>query len=144
MKSLQFELWQECNSRCKFCYLGPENRKTEDSIKLKTLKKVYEKISDPKTFDEFDNLSYIGGEFFQGQLANPEVKELFMKIMSKTADYLREGTINSVWLCATLTLGDQKDLYEVLDLFKDIKREEHASNGLWIISSYDTIGRFHT
>lgn len=144
MKSLQFELWHECNSRCKFCYLGPQNRCTPDQIKIKTLEKVYEKILDTTIFQEFDNLSYIGGEFFQGQLNNPEVKKLFMNIMSKTAEYLRNGTINSVWLSATLTLGDQKDLYETLDLFKDINRDENPSYGLWIIGSYDTIGRFHT
>lgn len=144
MKSLQFEIWHECNNRCKMCYLGPFNRCTPDNVKLKTLQKIYEKISDKSIFQEFDNLSYIGGEFFQGQLKNPEVRELFMKIMQKTADYLREGVINSAWIAATLTIGEQKDLYEVLDMFKDIKRDDAPSNGLWIISSYDTIGRFHT
>lgn len=144
MKSLQFELWQECNSLCKFCYLGKENRITPREIKLKTLHDVYEKICDMSVYKEYDNLSYIGGEFFQGQLSDPEVKEAFMKIMVKTAELLKAGVIKSVWLMCTLTIGDQKDLYEVLDLYKDMTWDPNNSDGLWVITSYDTIGRFHT
>lgn len=144
-KSLQFEVWQECNSLCRYCYLGDENRKTPKETKLQTLKDIYEMISDISIFKDYDNLSYIGGEFFQGQLSDPEVKAGFMKIMSKTAEYLKEGVIKSVWLACTLTIGDQKDLYEVLDLFKDIPWEmDGSSDGLWVVTSYDTIGRFHT
>ena len=36
-KSLQFELWHECNSKCKFCYLGSNNIKTPVSLKLKAI-----------------------------------------------------------------------------------------------------------
>ena len=144
MKSLQFEIWQECNSRCKYCYLGKDNRCTPKEVKLQSLKDIYEKICDNSIYEEYDNLSYIGGEFFQGQLSDPEVKELFMKIMSKTAELLRIGTIKSVWLCCTLTIGDQADLYEVLKLFEGITWEANSSDGLWLITSHDTIGRFHT
>ena len=40
-KSLQFELWHECNSKCKFCYLGSNNIKTPVSLKLKAIKDTY-------------------------------------------------------------------------------------------------------
>ena len=36
-KSMMFELWTECNSRCKFCYLGAYNRSTSDEDKLYNL-----------------------------------------------------------------------------------------------------------
>ena len=36
-KSLQFELWQTCNSRCKFCYLGESNLYTSIELKLKAV-----------------------------------------------------------------------------------------------------------
>lgn len=144
-KSLQFEIWQECNSLCKYCYLGDENRNTPKEVKLKTLGDIYEMISDLSIFEEYDNLSYIGGEFFQGQLADHDVKEAFMKVMQKTADYLRSGVIKSVWLACTMTIGEQKDLYEVLDLFKGIDWEMgDSSDGVWVVTSYDTIGRFHS
>jgi hypothetical protein len=41
----QFELWEECNSRCKFCYLGKANNITPNDIKIKNLTTVLDKIS---------------------------------------------------------------------------------------------------
>ena len=34
MKSLQFELWRECNNLCKMCFLGLENRTTPKHTKI--------------------------------------------------------------------------------------------------------------
>ena len=137
-KQMQFELWQECNSLCKFCYLGKENRFTPDKLKKLACEKTLTKISDLSNYPEYDTLAYLGGEFFQGQMKNNEVKESFMNLMKKTAELLNDGYINHVWIYATLTIGNQEDLYEVLKLFKGHKGE------LWILTSYDTLGRFHT
>ena len=63
-KSLQFELWHECNSKCKFCYLGSNNIKTPVSLKLKAIKDAIAFISDDKNLESYNVLSYIGGEFF--------------------------------------------------------------------------------
>ncbi len=136
-KQLQFELWQECNSKCKFCYLGKENCYTPNEIKLQSLQNALDKISDLSIYKEYDTLSYLGGEFFQGQLNTPEIKSKFMELMKKTAWLYEHNYIKHVWIYATLTIGDQKDLYETLNLFN--KKDE-----LWILTSYDTIGRFHT
>lgn len=137
-KQLQFELWQECNSKCKFCYLGTENICTPDNLKVNACKNALEKISDLNNYPEYDTLSYLGGEFFQGQMNNPSVKKAFMELMNKTAELLNKEIIKQVWIYATLTIGDQKDLYDVLKLFEGHKGD------LWILTSYDTLGRFHT
>ena len=137
MKQLQFELWQECGSNCSFCYLGEGNRFTSNELKLKSLQNTLDKISDLSIYKEYDTLSYLGGEFFQGQLRTPELKEKFMELMEKTAWLKDNGYIKNVWLYATMTIGDQKDLYETLEKFKDKK-------DFWILTSYDTMGRFHT
>lgn len=136
-KQLQFELWQECNNRCKFCYLGKGNRYTPDHIKLNSLKSTYEMISDLSIYDEFDTIGYLGGEFFQGQLNTSEIKENFFKLMQKSAWLLKNKYVKSVWIYATMTIGDQKDLYDTLKLFGDC-------DGVWLLTSYDTYGRFHT
>lgn len=135
----QFELWEECNSRCKFCYLGNNNIHTEDSVKIQNIRNVIDKISDRGFLknDEIDCLAFIGGEFFQGQMDNPEVKSEFLRMMGIVNGYLEDGTINQVWISATLTIGDQKDMYDTLKCFKDLSK-------VWILTSYDTIGRFHT
>ena len=136
-KTLQFELWQECNNKCKFCYLGTENRFTADDIKIASLKKTIEKISDESIFKEYNCLAFIGGEFYQGQLQNPEVKKWFYKLMDKSADLLNRGVIEEFWTTATLTIGKQEDLYNCIEKFNDKSK-------VWVLTSWDAYGRFHT
>lgn len=136
LTSLQFELWEDCNTLCKFCYLG-KNRNTDANVKIESLKATYEKICDNSIYEHYNVLSYIGGEFFQGQLSNPTVRELFFKVMQKTAELSDSGVLEQVWITASLTIGDQKDLYDTIDLFKDKSK-------VWICTSYDTIGRYQT
>jgi len=144
IKSYQTELWQECNNLCAYCYLGQENRKTPDSVKEESLR-IFLKKLDSFDFENYNNISFIGGEFFQGQLSTPEIKRLFMEIMNKVHCFMKEGKLRSVWITATLTIGDQPELYEVIEMFKDIEIDpEDRQKGLWICTSYDVIGRFHS
>lgn len=135
---LQFEIWYECNSKCKFCYLAKDVEYTSDKIKLRNLQAIIDKVSDLSIYKKYDKLSYLGGEFFQGQMRNPEVKAKFMELMEKTNWLLQNGYIQCVWLYATLTIGDQKDLYETMEKFQFKKGQ------FWLLTSYDTIGRFHS
>jgi hypothetical protein len=137
-KTIQFELWEECNNHCTFCYLGSDNLHTPDDIKLNSLKNAYDKISDLSNYPEYNTISYLGGEFFQGQLNTPEIHDNFMKLMQKTAQLMIDGYVDECWIYVTLTIGDQHDLYEMLEYFKPV------SNKLWILTSYDTDGRFHS
>lgn len=137
-KILQFELWEECNNHCTFCYLGKNNLHTPNEVKLNSLKNAYEEISDLRNYPEFDTISYLGGEFFQGQLNTPQIRDDFMRLMAKTADLLREGYIKEVWIYMTLTIGYQQDLYDTIKLF------EGVTDKLWLLTSYDTEGRFHS
>ena len=134
-KSLQFELWQECNNKCDFCYLGEDNKFTSKERKLQSINDAYAKICDMSNYPEFNVIGYIGGEFFQGQLADKEVRDAFFQLLRKTADLYNNGIIRQVWLSATLNIGHQEDLYEILEMFND-------KSGVWIITSWDTIGRF--
>ena len=136
-KSLQFELWQECNNSCVFCYLGDDNKHTDDCVKLQSIERAYQKISDMSNYPEYNVIGYIGGEFFQGQLRNKQVKDAFYRLMEKTAELYNSKTIKQVWISATLNIGEQQDLYNIVELFKD-------KSDLWITTSWDTIGRFKT
>lgn len=136
-KQYQFELWQECNSGCKFCYLGENNGFTSDDKKIENINETLQIIGNESLYEEIGCLAYIGGEFFQGQMKNPKVKDKFLELMRKTNDLLERGLIDETWICATLTIGNQKDLFDTLDVFSDKSK-------VWILTSYDTIGRFHT
>lgn len=137
MRQYQFELWTDCNSKCDFCFLGYKNGIKSNEIKIENLKKTIATIQQEHFLDNLDCLSFIGGEFFQGQLKNPEVKKLFMELMMLCSNYLDEGKLQEIWLNCTLNIGTQEDLYEALSYFKDKSK-------IWILTSYDTIGRFHT
>ena len=78
-KELQFELWQECNSRCTYCSLGKENMFTSDEFKLQSLELAYNELSNSNTI--YDVIGFIGGEFFQGQLNSPQIYNKFMDLM---------------------------------------------------------------
>lgn len=134
---LQFELWEECNSGCKFCYLGANNRFTSDDIKLSNINQTIDAISINNLDENVDCLGYIGGEFFQGQLHDKNVKNAFMKLIDCTNHLLISKRIHEVWISASLLIGDQHDLYECLSHIDDKSK-------LWILTSYDTMGRFHS
>ena len=137
MRTKQFELWHECNNRCDFCYLHNENRSTSDEAKLLSLRATLKALDDPDLCKDYDCIGYIGGEFFQGQLRNPDVHKAFFELMQKTADLYNSHKIKSVWITATLTIGKQEDLYSVLSLFED-------KSNVWVLTSWDTIGRYKT
>lgn len=134
-KILQYELWHECNNFCTYCTLGRANKSTPEELKLQSIKTTLEEIKTLKKGD-VHTLGLIGGEFFQGQLSTPNVKQEFFNLIKLINTKLNDGDIECFWLNATMTKGDQKDLYDTLDLID--KKEK-----VWILTSYDSKGRFH-
>lgn len=135
-KSLQFELWHECNNFCDFCFLGAENMFTPVETKIQSLKDA---IKNSEDFNG-DIIAIIGGEFFQGQISNPEVHDLFYKFISLIINKLNNKEIDTIWITATLTDKKPKDLIEFLNFTKN---NWNGNGSLFICTSYDVIGRFH-
>lgn len=135
-KSIQFELWHECNNLCKMCFLGLENRVTPKETKIQSLKDA---IANAKSFTG-EIIAIIGGEFFQGQIADPEVHELFYQFITLVIDKLNNKEIEIFWVTATLTDKTPADLIEFLTY---IKNTWNGNGHLLVCTSYDTIGRFH-
>ena len=145
-KSFQWELWQYCNSLCKFCYLGEDNRIYNKERQITSLNDL-DKAIDNLDFTQYNNISIIGGEFFQGQLDDLETHDLFFKVLKKIFQLYVDKKIGAMWITCTLTIGNQKHLYELLDLAESMKvfpNEEYGSSGLWLCTSWDAQGRFHT
>lgn len=135
-KQLQYELWRACNCRCTFCTLGEDNLFTPDYLKLKSLQVAIDEIRHIKK-DEHEVIGFIGGEFFQGQLNTKEIKDKFFELIKTTNELLDKDYIKNIWLNASLLIGDQKDLYDTLEFI-------NKKDKLWILTSYDILGRFHT
>lgn len=143
-KSMMFELWTECNNFCKFCYLGEENKNTPRERKIKNLKDVMNIINTSFSTNEeqYKAVGLIGGEFFQGQLNDLEVKTLFFDLCKQIFDLIEKDQVRDFWCYCTLTIGDQEDLYELIDLF-DKTVTDKSKHDFWVLVSYDTWGRFY-
>lgn len=146
-KTFQWELWSFCNQKCVFCYLGADNKDTRAERQMKSLMD-FEKSIDNLDYTLYNNISIIGGEFFQGEFHTPEIKEKFLSIMKKIGQLYEDKKIGSCWLTCTLTRKEQDGLYDLLDYFKKnkifIPNKKYTASGLWLCTSYDTKGRFHT
>ena len=145
-KSFQWQVWPYCNNHCKFCFLGEANSQYIKERQLTSLNDLSKAI-DNLNFDQYNNISLIGGEFFQGQLEDKETRDLFFSIVRKIFQLYVDKKIGSMWLTCTLTQKEQKDLYELLDLAESMKvfpQKEYSSSGLWLCTSWDADGRFHT
>lgn len=143
-KSLMIELWTECNNQCKFCYLGKSNRKTSKFRKYYNLiktKRIVKKFFESKT-ERYKAFGIIGGEFFQGQLCTPRIRNEFFALCKQIFQLIEEDKIRDFWCYCTLTVGDQADLYELVELFDQMvtDKEKHK---FWVLVSFDTYGRFH-
>ena len=81
-RTIQFEVWNECNNACKFC----SNKfvyDLSDEQKIQTLDIVTRKFSQESVYKKYQRIGFIGGEFFQGQLRNPKVKSMFVRMFDK-------------------------------------------------------------
>ena len=133
---LQFEIWNECNNNCKFC----SNKfvyNITDEEKLKNIDIVINRIKNGDIIGKYQRIGFIGGEFFQGQLRNQKVKNRFFELVDISNDLLENNGFNQVWFTATLISENQDDLWLTIDRI-------NQKNKIWICTSYDTIGRFHT
>ena len=142
--SMQIELWKQCNNFCDFCYLGEQNKYTSEEVKLQNIEKAHNIIDSHflKDSEQIKAIGFLGGEFFQGQLNTPRVRDSFYKLCKKCFCLINEDKVRDFWCYCTLTIGDQKDLYDLIDLFDKIviDKEKHH---FWVQVSFDVTGRFN-
>ena len=145
-KSFQWELWQSCNNFCKFCCFGDAIKHTSRGRQLQSLKELKESLS-CLDFKKYNGVSLFGGEFFAGQLDDVDIRNAFFEIIHILAELYVSKKIGYIWITANLLTGEQRDLYEVLDIFDEAGVRPHpnyGASGLWICTSWDAEGRFLT
>lgn len=131
---LQFELWKACNHGCKFCY----NLGQKDFANVKTnIKIINDKIKD---FDsqEYSQLGIIGGEFFDKQLEQLDVKCEFYGLVDTIVKKIKSNEIERFLVTTSLMYKDLSDILEFLDKFN----EEKIIDKLLICTSWDSKFRF--
>lgn len=131
---LQFELWKACNHGCKFCY----NLGQKDFTDVKTnIKIINDKIKD---FDsqKYSQLGIIGGEFFDKQLEQFDVKYEFYSLVDTVIEKIKSNEIERFLVTTSLMYKDLSDILEFLNKFD----EEKIINKLLICTSWDSKFRF--
>jgi len=135
----QLEVWKECNGQCEFCYLSEEVKKISTEAKIHILNNTIDLLTN-LDLNLYNSIGFIGGEFFQGQLHDPEVKALFKQVINIIIEKLRKREILQFWVTASLLTKDQTDLWETLDMFKEVQLDPTQS--VWVCTSWDIKGRF--
>jgi len=132
---LQYEMWKDCHIGCKFCC----NKGQRDLNKKESLTFILEKLND-KEVSEYNEIGFIGGEFFNGELSDPEVKALFYTVFDKCADLIHNGTIEKLYITTALIYNMDVDLIPFLKHLENIG----IINNTLICTSYDVAYRFYT
>ena len=80
-KVVQFEIWSECNNVCPFCYLRKQMKVLTSLQKIARIQTIIDYVSNDENMKQHDGVGIIGGEIFQGQLADPMVKAKWIELM---------------------------------------------------------------
>ena len=128
---IQFELWKDCKIGCKFCY----NRGQQDVNKLESLRFVLDKLDDSEVLD-YNEIGFIGGEFFNDEMSNLEVKELFYKLFKK----ISKMHFEKIYFTTALIFNINNFLIPFLDYLKELKILDKCL----LCTSYDIAYRFYT
>lgn len=128
---IQFELWKDCSLGCKFCF----NKKQKDVNKIESLQFVLNKLDDSEMLD-YNEIGFIGGEFFNNELKDNDVKQLFYNLFKK----LSTMHFEKIYITGALMYDMQQYLIPFLNYLKKLKILEKVL----LCTSYDLKYRFYT
>ena len=132
---VQFEIWSECNNTCPFCYNRKQMRFISNEEKINRIQRIIDFISNEEKMEKHDGIAIIGGELFQGQLSDPEVKSKWIELMHIINNRLENKKINNFWVASALLRKDLTDCFDTIDCFSN-------KADVMLCTSYDTVGRF--
>lgn len=132
---IQYELWKDCNNHCKFCF----NKGQKDIDKIESLKFVLERLHDEEELKNYNEVGFIGGEFFDGQLNDPEIEKLFYKLFDRCKELIDQGKIHKVYITSSLICPCD----HLLPFVVYLENLGIIKNCL-LCTSYDLKYRFHT
>lgn len=129
---IQYELWKDCRNGCKFCF----NKGQPDLNKINSLNFVLKKLDEDEVND-YNEVGFIGGEFFDTQLENKEVRELFYSLFEKIS---RMNKFDKIYITTSLLFDPSNYLIPFLDFLKSL----NILDKVLLCTSFDLKYRFHT
>lgn len=141
IQAIQFELWPDCHSGCKFCYLNGTRRVTTRKEKANNIKKTITTLKNKYLMKKYNAVGLIGGEFFQGQLIG--IENEWNTLIDQLNQMLCLREIKEVWITSSLLFSnnDLNDMINTLSRFNF--NELNDDQRIIMCTSYDTVGRFN-
>lgn len=134
---VQFELWHDCKNGCKFCH----NIGSGDINKMDGMKFTYDKLCDQNEMQTFNEVGFIGGEFFDDQLIDPQVRAYFYHtLLAKVVELMHTGKVKKFYITSALMFSNTWYLYE----FCKYAEGNRIADRCLLCTSYDACGRFTT
>ena len=127
---MQIELWKDCRAGCDFCF----NKGQKDIDKIESCIFAKNIIKDTN----YTQIGLIGGEFFDTQLSNQEVRTSFYDIFEACAEKRTNNKLNKLYLATSLMYDADKFLYPFMDFLKSI----NLLDVTLLCTSYDFKYRF--
>ena len=134
-KFIQFQLWRDCNSGCRFCY----NNQTNQVDKLAMIEFTIDRLKHDDIGACYRRLGLIGGEFFDKQLNDSHVRKKFYELIDLIINLIKSKRIDQLCVTTSLIYKDTTELKYFIDKFV---KNDVVSN-LLICTSFDTVYRFH-
>lgn len=134
---VQYLLWPDCKMGCPFCFLRG-SKFFNASQKIQRLKHLQQCLADDVN-DGCIDLSLIGGEIFDGQLEEGDVKEEFYKLLNLVCELHSSSKIRRLMLATSLAFDIDKWLIPALSYLK----QNSMLDSTLVCASYDTAYRFN-
>lgn len=135
---LQFNLWKDCNNNCEFCFYRG-HKKLDTQKKLSSIAFVKERLLDLEESDFYNEIGFIGGEFFDNQLENSRVRKEFYNLFRLLMKKKQRGKLDRIYITTNLIFDADKYLRPFLTFLKNLDLLDITL----LCTSYDLKYRFH-
>lgn len=135
---LQFNLWKDCNNNCEFCFCRG-HKKLSVEKKLQSISFVKERLLDLEESDFYNEVGFLGGEFFDNQIEDPLVKDYFYSLFDILREKRDRGLLDKIYISTSLIFDTNKYLRPFLEYLKKIGLLDITL----LCTSYDLKYRFH-
>ena len=136
-KFIQFELWKNCNNKCKFCEHLFDPISSDDQ-KIIDLKYFISELQQPFT-DLYNVIGFIGGEIFDDQIDNQNVKKYFYQLFDVCSSKKHRNKLKKIYIATSFIYDINKHLMPFIDFLSNIDLLDIT----YFCTSYDLKYRFH-
>lgn len=136
VKFIQYELWKDCSNGCPFCY----NRNQPKELNKVGRMNYIMNLMRSDEVNSYNTMGFIGGELFNTELLNTTEQDVFTQLMSLSADLVKQGKIDRVYITSNLIYADTSLLVRVLNMLNS----KGVINHYCLCTSWDYKYRFKT